>query len=229
MKPLSYTPVLCCILFSAVEAQSVYLNVGGGFSRMSPKGNYTFVYTTDRMSWPGKFEEMVGQKADIGFNIASSLEFRLPDTSVSLTAGIAYTQFYGKCDFVKAYTPPWYNTAYTIGELTTRSNILTFKTGAQWQICRSPIAPYVNLDLLYNIIGDTKLSIRNNSTTTEAIVDGNTRMGLSVGGGARVALLPSIDFMIGANYLWINLITPDTEEETKGAISLTVSVSYGLL
>jgi hypothetical protein len=226
---LAHMLLFCGFLLSAVEAQSVYLGVGGGFSTMSPKDNYAFVYATDRTSWPGKFEEMVGQKADVGFTIASSMQFRLPDTAVSLTAGVSYTQFYGKCDYVKAYTPPWYSSIYTIGELTTRSNMLTFSTGVQWQIIQSPVAPYVSLDLLYNIIGDTKLRISSTSSTTEAIVDGNTRMGLSVGGGARLALLPSIALAVGANYTWINLITPECDEKTRGAIGLTISVLHRLL
>lgn len=229
MKQLTYLMISSGFLLSFVEAQSVYLSVGGGFSTMNPTGNFAFLYTTDRMMWPGTFEEMAGQKTDIGFNIASSLEFRLPDAPVSFTTGLSYTQLYGKCDFVKAYTPPWYSTVYTIGELTTRSNILTLKTGMHWYIISSPIAPYLSLDLLYNIVGDTKLSISNTYGGTEAIVDGNTRMGLSFGGGARVTLLPSIDAMISADYSLINLITPDSQEETKSAFSVTVSLLYRLL
>ncbi len=229
MKQLAFTMIFCGFLFSFSEAQSIHLSVGGGFSTMNPPGNYAFSYTNDRMSWPGKFEEMAGQKADIGFNIASSLEFRLRNAPVSFTAGLSYAQFYGKCDFVKAFTPPWYNTVYISGELTTRSNILSLKTGVQWQIISSPIAPYASLDLLYNIVGDTKLSINNTYGSTEAIVEGNTRMGLSFGGGARVALLPSIDATIGANYSLINLITPDTKEEAKSAMSATVCLLYRLL
>ncbi len=229
MKQFAYLIVSCGFLFSSVEAQSVYLSVGGGFSTMNPPGNYAFLYTGDRMSSPGKFEEMTGQKADIGFHIASSLEFRLRDAPVSFTAGWSYTQFYGKCDFVKAFSPLWYNTVFISGDLTTRSNILSLKTGVQWQIISSSIAPYASLDLLYNIVGDTKLSINNSYGNIEAIVDGNTRMGLSFGGGARVALPPSMDVMIGANYSVINLITPDNQEASKSAINLTVSLLYRLL
>ncbi|MCX6143079.1 MAG: outer membrane beta-barrel protein [Ignavibacteriales bacterium] len=229
MKQFAYLIISCGFLFSSVEAQSVHLSVGGGFSTMNAPGNYEFSYSIDRMSSPGKFEEMAGQKADIGFHISSALEFRLRDAPVSFTTGVLYTQLYGKSDFVKAFSPLWYNTIFTSGDLTTRSNILTLKTGVQWQIISSPIAPYVSLDLLYNIVGDTKLSINNSYGNIEATVDGNTRMGLSIGGGARVALLPSMDVMIGANYSLINLITPDNQEETKSAISLTVSLLYRLL
>ena len=195
---------------------------------MGPKSNYAFTYITDRTAWHNKFEEMSGQRADIGFHIASSLQFQLPEAALGFTAGIAYAQLYGECDRAVALSPPWYSTIYTIGRLTSRNNILTFKTGAQWQFSRSPIAPYVSLDLLYNIIGDTKLSISNGPSTIEAIADGNTRVGLSPGIGARLTFFPPMDFVIGANYSWINLITPESDEETRGALGLTVSISYRL-
>ena len=226
MKPLLHTFFFCCVLASAAQAQSVFFAIGGGFSTVHPKSNYAFTYVSDPTGWRNKFEELSGQKADRGFHIASSLEFQLPDAPLELSAGIVYTQLYGKRDHAVSLSPPWYSTIYTIGPLTTRSNILTFRTGAQWQFSRSPIAPYVSLDLLYNIIGDTKLGISNGPSAVEAIADGNTRMGLSPGAGARVAFLPSMDLVIGANYSWVNLITPDSEEETRGALSLTASVAY---
>ncbi len=103
------------------------------------------------------------------------------------------------------------------------------KTGVEWQIIEYPIAPYVGIDLLYNILGDTKLSIENSYGSTEAVIEGNTGMGLSIGTGARVALLPSVDAKIGADYSLMNLITPESQEESKSVISITVSLLCRLL
>ena len=226
MKPFLYTLAFCCAIVSTVEAQSIFINVGGGFSMMNPQRNYAFTYTIDQWTSGGRFDEMSGQRVDIGFHIASSLQFQLREAPLSFTAGVSYAQFYGKSDFVKSESPPWYSTIYTVGKLTTRSNILTLRTGAQWQFSRSPIAPYVSLDLLYNIIGDTKLSISSGPSTIEAVANGNTRMGISPGAGARVAILPSMDIVLGANYSWMNLVTPGTDEESRGALSLTACISY---
>ena len=106
VKRLARSIIFGVLLFSSVEAQSIHLGVSGGFSTLNPRDNYAFTYTSDRSSWLGKFEEMTGRHADIGFNIATSLEFRLPNAPVSITTKLLYTQLYGKCDFVKAYTPP---------------------------------------------------------------------------------------------------------------------------
>lgn len=220
MKEFVRVMLFCGLVFSSVEAQSIYVGIGGGFSTLNPRDNYGFSYTSDRTSWPGTFEEMTGRHADVGFNITTSLEFQLPNTPVSITTALLYTQLYGKCDYVKAYTPPWYSAIYTIGELTTRSNILTFKTGAQYEILPAPFTPYVSLGLLYSIIGDTKLSINNTYGSAEAMVEGNTRLGLSLGGGVRVLISSPLEVDIGAEHSWINLVTPESEEQTEGLTSL---------
>ncbi len=216
-------------VFSYVQAQSIYLSFGGGFSTLNPTSDYTFMYCNDRMLWPSRFEETVGQKSDIGFNITSAIEFQLPSAPISLTAGISYSQLYGKTDSVKAYTPPWYSSMYTTGELKTRSNLLTFRTGVKWEIIRSRIAPYVSLELLYNIFGDTRLSIHTPYHSTEAVVDGNTRAGFSFGGGLRISVFPSIDTSVGANYTLNNMLTPDSHEKHKNMLNIGASVLFKLL
>jgi opacity protein-like surface antigen len=224
--------LLICLLgpcFVSVQAQSIYLSIGGAFSSVNPTSNYTFIYHNDASPWPGRFEQAIGQKSDIGFTITSGIEFQLPSAPISLTAGISYAQLYGRTDSVRAYPPPWYSIMYITGELETRSNLLTIRTGATWQILRSQIAPYVSLELLYNIFGDTRLSIHNPYSTTEAVVDGNTRFGLSVGAGLRVSILPSIDASAGANYSLNNLVTPDTREEHKNMLSITASLYFKFL
>jgi hypothetical protein len=229
MRHLAGIMIFCALLVSSVKAQSVYFGVGGGFSSMSPPENYAFTFAFDLTPWPGKFEELTGRKADIGFNIVSSLEFRLPDAPVSFTAGVSYTQFHGHSDFAKANSPPWFSTIFIIGELETHSNMLSLKSGAQCEIISAPIAPYVSFDVLYNIIGDTKLSINSGNGSTKAIAEGNTRMGLSFGGGARLGLHPSLDARFGVNYSLFNLISPETNEESRGAIGANICLLYKVL
>ena len=212
----------------SLQAQSVNIAFGAGFSSMSPPKSYEFMYENGMM-WPGVFEESTGQTSDIGFNISSILEFRFPIAPISLTAGISYSQLYGKTASVKAQSPPWYGTMYTIGELKTRANILTFRTGAQWEIIHSFISPYVSLELLYNIFGDTRLSVSNSSGTTNAVINGNTRVGLAFGGGFRMAVLASIDAIVGVNYSLNNLVTPNNQEYHKNMLTVGTSLLLNLL
>jgi hypothetical protein len=226
MRPTLLVLLFQIISFSSILAQSVFLSVGGGFSSLKPSSNYSFTYAGDPTSWSGKFQEISGQRADIGFNVSTSLEFQLPDAPVAITVGCLYTQLYGKADRARVLTPPWSSTIYTVGELTTRSNILTFQTGAQWQFLRSCPSPYVGLGLLYNIVGETKLSIAQSGRPLEAVVDGNTRLGISLDAGARLSLQRSLDVSIDADYSLINLVTPDSREEVRGLAGLTFTVHY---
>jgi hypothetical protein len=226
MKTFAVITILCAFLLSSAEAQTIYLSAGGGFSIMKAPDNYTFVYMSDRMAWPATFEELTGRRSDLGFSIANALEFRLADAPFTVAAGVFYTQLYGSSDYVKAPTPPWQSTMYTIGELTTRSNILTFNVGLRWHVVRLPVEPYIGLDVLYNILGDTKLTIRSASTTTEAIAEGNTRMGLSFGAGVVVPLGAAVDLRLGGTYALMNLISPDSQEEAMNVANFGFSFLF---
>lgn len=229
MKTVAFITILCALLFSSVDAQTIHISTGGAFCIMKAPDKYTFLYVDDWRPWAGTVEEQSGRKATLGFSLASALEFRLSESPLTATAGVTYTQLYGKADNVKASTTPWSSAMYTVGELTTRSNILTFDVGLRWCVVRSTaVDPYISLGLLYSIFGDTRLTIRSTETTTEAIVDGNTRMGLSLGAGVVVPLLAPLDLRLGGNYSLMNLISPESEEEAKNATNLGLSFLFRL-
>jgi hypothetical protein len=208
----------------------VYIGIGGGFCSMTPTNDYAFTYKNDAAwGWSGRFLETTGQKSDIGFNITSSIEFQLPTAPISLTAGISYVQLYGTTESVRANSPPWYNTVFTVGELKTRSNLLTIRSGAKWEFIHSGISPYLSLELLYNIIGETNLSIHTTSSTIDAVVDGNTSFGLSLGGGVRTSIFPSMDVSVGAAYAFNNLVSPETHIEQKNLLCIGVGLLFRVL
>ena len=189
MNRLLLVVAFLCAACTSLQAQFVYIGIGGGFCSTTPTSDYAFTYKNDAAwGWSGRFLETTGQKSDIGFNITSSIEFQLPTAPISLTAGISYVQLYGTTESVKANSPPWYNTVFTVGELKTRSNLLTIRSGAKWGFTSIPAySPYLSLELLYNIIGETNLSIHTTSSTIDAVVDGNTSFGLSLGVGCAPA------------------------------------------
>ncbi len=227
MKTLAFTTVLCGLLLSTAEAQTIYLGAGGTYSIMKAPDNYMFLYKARLAPWWTTFEEISGTRADRGFSLATALEFRLSELPFTATAGLSYTQLYGKADNVKAPSPPWYGTMYTIGELTTRSNIVTLDVGLRWHVVRSTtVEPYVSLGLLYNLFGDTRLTIRNAQTTVEGTIDGNSRMGLSLGAGVVVPVLATLDLRLGGNYALMNLISPESQEEAKNMANFGVSFLY---
>jgi len=201
----------------------MYLSAGGGFSMMKAPDNYSFFYAGDMIPWPTTIEGLADRRADIGFGISSALEFRLTDLPLTLTAGFAYTQLYGKAEGVKVQSPPWSSTMYTLGELTTRSNIMTFDVGFRWSNLRFPVVPYIGVDLLYTIVGDTKLKIRNDETTFDGTVEGNPSMGLSFGLGVLVPLVEAIDLRVGGNYALMNLLRSDSDEQPINVASFGVS------
>jgi hypothetical protein len=228
MKPIAPLAIICALSLSSVGAQSLYLSIGGGFSTQKPPDNYSFNYV-DAQLWPGTFETLDGRHADVGFSISSSFLLQLSGQPISITTGFQYAQIYGTTDYTKAHPPPWYSTIYIIGDLTTRSNILTFKTGVQYEFLESPVMPYAGLSLLCNIIGDTRLTISNGGTTTKALIDGNTRAGASLDAGVRLPLHRSIQISVGGDYSWINLLTPESDEQTRGIFNLGLTIHYRLL
>jgi hypothetical protein len=223
MKTLIVSLVPTLFLVSFAGSQSIYIGTGGGFTYSNMVSNYVFTFEPEAMPWPGKIEEISGER-NIGFNFASGMEFQLPSLPIRITGGISYIQLYGKADFVKSSGPPWSNSMYISGELETRNNILTLKSGLLCEILNSQIVPYASLDVLYNIFGETRLSIKNSFGTTEGIVKANTRMGLALGGGVSANLSPLIDTRIGVNYSFNNLITPEKNEEQRNSFNVTATI-----
>jgi hypothetical protein len=226
MKKITLVLALLNLPCTLTEAQTTFLDIGAGFSSMNSTDIQSFTYTNDQFLWLGNFVEITGKQPDMGFTIVSRLEFQMSTLPLSLTAGISYTQLSGKADLVKAQSPVWSSTMYTTGKLETQKNILSIRPGFQWIVIPSSIRVFLGLEVLYNIFGDTRLKIVNPSGTTEGIIEGDTRMGLSFGGGVRTSVFSPIDISIESSYSLNNVISPDVQEEARNTFAITMILHF---
>ncbi len=100
----------------------------------------------------------------------------------------------------------------------TKQNILSIGVGGEMELLPGPLSPYLGLDLEFNNFGDFE-------TTGSTTQSGVSRMGLGIGAGAMLTLLP-IDFDVSLKYQMLNLFGKESGEETIGIINLNVAIFF---
>ncbi len=100
----------------------------------------------------------------------------------------------------------------------TKQNILSVGVGGEMELLPGPLSPYVGLDLEYNSLGDLE-------TTGSPAASGVSRMGLGIGAGVMLTLLP-IDFDVSLKYQMLNLFGKESGEETIGIINLNAAIFF---
>jgi hypothetical protein len=220
---------LGCFLFLPMRAQTILVGMAGDFCIAQPSSDYRFAFEGDLLRWASRFEEVQGQKPDLGFGITTTLEFALPQAPVSLNMGVSFIQLYGSADYVRTQSPSWYNTMYTIGGLRTRRNLITTGMGISWEMCHPDISPFVTLTVLYYIFGDARMSIRTSYNSIEAVAEGHTSAGFSLGGGVRTSVTPIIGVSVAANCALPDMLTTALHGEYHYLFTLSVGVHFTAL
>ncbi len=100
----------------------------------------------------------------------------------------------------------------------TKQNILSIGVGGEMVLLPGPLSPYLGLDLEFNNLGDFEI-------TGAPTASGVSRMGLGIGAGVMLTLLP-IDFDVSLKYQMLNLFGKDDGEETIGIINLNAAVFF---
>lgn len=100
----------------------------------------------------------------------------------------------------------------------TKQNILSLGVGAEMGLLPGPLSPYVGLDLEFNNFGDLE-------TTDLPTQSSVSRMGLGIGAGVMLTLLP-IDFDVSLKYQMLNLFGKENGEETIGIINLNAAIFF---
>jgi hypothetical protein len=214
---------LFAILTPSIKAQTFYVGIGGGFSTMNPVEYHGFTYQNDITTWLGEFEEIKGQKNDKGLNLRGSIKYDINILPVNIIAGIGYTKYTGKADYVKATVPPWYSTMYYIGEYESKTDLLSINTGIQYEVIHSFVTPYVTLQAMMNRFGETTLEMKNSGNVYEEVkFEKRTRYGLSIGGGLDITIIPKIDTNLEINYVLHNLIGKENGENSINSFNINL-------
>ncbi len=82
--------------------------------------------------------------------------------------------------------------------------------------------PYLSLDVTFNNFGDFKLN-------DEVLSEGNSRVGLQLGIGTEVTIIPLINLDVFAGYNWFNLTGKEDGEETVSAFVLDLFLMFNFL
>ncbi len=98
----------------------------------------------------------------------------------------------------------------------TKQNILSIGVGGQMELLPGPLSPYIGLDLEFNNLGEITGLPTGSSVS---------RMGLGVGAGVMLTLLP-IDFDVSLKYQMLNLFGKESGEENIGIINLNAAIFF---
>jgi hypothetical protein len=85
--------------------------------------------------------------------------------------------------------------------------------------------PYLSLDATFNNFGDLTAK----SGSTEEKFEGGSRVGLQLGVGTEVTIIPLINVDVFAGYNWFNLTGKEDGEETISAFVLDVFLMFNFL
>jgi hypothetical protein len=85
--------------------------------------------------------------------------------------------------------------------------------------------PYLSLDATFNNFGDFKFK----SGVNEEKSEGYSRVGLQLGIGTEVTIIPLINLDVFAGYNWFNLTGKEEGEETVSAFVLDVFLMFNFL
>ena len=109
-------------------------------------------------------------------------------------------------------------------EVETSQTITSVGLGLQYGFIPIPAGfdPYLSLDATFNNFGDFKLS-------DVVLSEGASRVGLQLGLGTEVTIIPLINLDVFAGYNWFNLTGKEDGEKTISAFVLDVFLMFNFL
>ena len=112
-------------------------------------------------------------------------------------------------------------------EVETSQSITSVGLGLEYGFIPVPAGfdPYLSLDATFNNFGD--LTVK--SGGAEEKFEGGSRVGLQVGLGTEVTIIPLINLDVFAGYNWFNLTGKEDGEETISAFVLDVFLMFNFL
>ena len=109
-------------------------------------------------------------------------------------------------------------------EVETSQSITTVGLGVEYGFIPVPAGfdPYLSLDATFNNFGDFKVS-------DVVVSEGASRVGLQLGVGTEITIIPLINLDVFAGYNWFNLTGKEDGEETISAFVLDVFLMFNFL
>lgn len=198
------------LLNTNVHAQLIKLGVGGGLTHILGPDSWTNDVGNGGLGFSSEYN--FGAIAKIG----------LPIIPLTPRAFVLYHKLSGEGSLITTFNGNDINNTAKFSQ-----SFLSLGLGVQYGFIPVPVGfdPYLSLDLTFNKFGDFKSVIDG----TENIFDGFSRMGLQLGVGTEVTIIPMINVDVFAGYNWFNLTGKEDGEETISAFVLDVFLMFSFL
>lgn len=231
MRRLAYYTAILFLANNFIYAQSIYFGLGGGYTSITGQSyNNAVVYQDFISPWSIDITEVNNQKNYEGFSVAGFFKLKIINLPINFISGISYAQLSSSADNVKYHSPPWYSTIYSGSQLESISNLISVSTGAQWELFRyRMITPFISFNLLYNFFDKTRLKLKDDYSTFDAIIEGKNRLGLSFKGGINLSLISFIDIDMDAGYSFNNLMGKETDEKNLNSFNSSLILYFKIL
>ena len=190
-----------------VHAQLFKIGAGGGLTNVSGPDSWTNEVADDGLGFSSEYN--YGIIAKVG----------LPVFPFTPRGFVLFHKFSG------SGTPPGLaKTTATNSEVEISQSITSIGLGLEYGFIPVPAGfdPYLSLDVTFNNFGDFSVS-------DEVLSEGNSRVGLQLGVGTEITIIPLINLDVYAGYNWFNLTGKEDGEETVSAFVLDVFLMFNFL
>jgi hypothetical protein len=204
------------ILFSVFFILSINTNVHAQLFKIGAGGGLTNVSGPD--SWTNDVADGgLGFSSEYNYGIIAKVG--LPVFPLTPRGFVLFHKFSG------SGTPPGLaKTTATNSEVEISQSITSIGLGLEYGFIPVPAGfdPYLSLDVTFNNFGDFSVS-------DEVLSEGNSRVGLQLGVGTEITIIPLINLDVYAGYNWFNLTGKEDGEETISAFVLDVFLMFNFL
>jgi hypothetical protein len=200
IKKILFALLLVSILPCSVSAQLLKVGLGGGVTQILGPESLTNDISLD------------GAGFSTEWNIGLVGKLDLPLIPITPRGFVFYHSLSGSGGDVN---------------IETSQSIFEIGLGAQYNFIPIPfgVDPYISLDLSSTSFGDYTVKYNSNEIKTP----GESRIGLALGLGTEVTIVPVINLDLYLSYKMFNLIGKENGEETVSAVTLEALVMFSLL
>ena len=187
-----------------VQAQLISIGAGGGLTQVLGPDSYKNDISNDGLGFSSEYN--LGIIAKVG----------LPVIPITPRGFILYHTLKGNSEAIE-----------------NSQSITSVGLGIQYGFIPIPAGfdPYLSLDATFNNFGDFEGTVPTGENSPEPLfsIPNGSRVGLQLGIGTEVTIIPLINLDVFAGYNWFNLTGKEDGEETISAFVLDVFLMFNFL
>jgi len=203
--------IFAVMLSSTTNAQLFSVGIGGGLTNVVGSEDYT-----NKISEGG-----LGYSTE--WNSGIIAKFGLPLVPIKSRAFILYHSLIGRGEGLR----PAKGTSINSTEIEYSQSILSIGLGVQYDLIPIPtgVVPYLSIDLLYNNFVEYKIKYSGYEETS----DGVSRLGLGLGVGAEISIIPVLNLDLLISYQMMNLVGKEDGEPSLNTLTLDAFLLFSFL